>query len=137
MEQGKFKVWSFKIVHNCYDCGSDSSTMFEFPMESMELTSEEFDLFVEGVRSNKGRSNMVYLYRAPYVDDVSTIRSMIESGHELRKQRAEKQAQGAAKKAARELKIAKEKQQEAQKVLEKEKKLYEELRSKFEKDKVG
>ena len=131
-DDARYLVWSFRRHHSCYDCGSTERIEAEPNASAVQLNEEEFDAFMRAV-SHYRSSEYVYLYRK--VGDNAlpeTITRLVELGRveiEQEKERARIRAEKAAEKAAKSQSAAAKKQIEE---LKKQKKLYEELKAKFE-----
>ena len=122
----RYTVWSFKEITGCYDCGNDSSTMYEFPCESVELSEDEFNLFSRAVKDNRGCNGFRYLYKSNQLDEIPTVQSMVEEGRKLVENEERKLKM-------RSDRVVKQQQLAEKKKVDKEKRIFEQLKQKFEK----
>lgn len=131
-----YKVWAFEKVASCYDCAVPEQTRFEFPVDHVTLTEEDFKDFTRGASLVSDR-DYVFLYMAPpaVVDgkahSYSPVMSALEAGRTSKKRDLENRAKQEEKNRKAEAKrAAKELETEAKKLAD-EKKTFERLRKKF------
>ncbi len=133
MSDKRYHVWAFRRHRACYDCGAVEQIEVEPNASAVQLAEDEFNAFLKGAHSGR-HDDYVFLYRC--LDDnalTPKILELVELGRteiEQEKERERKRAEKAAEKAAKAQDLTAKKQVEE---LKKQKKLYAELKAKFEK----
>jgi len=125
-----YTVWAFRVVSGCYECDKQDTTEFNFPVESIKLTQEEFDAFLVGAKQFGRYESFIYLYKDSrlHLEESQSVHELIKKGHAF----IEEQSGRAAKHKLQEEKRLKDVDK---KKLAKEQKLYADLKKKFEEKK--
>lgn len=136
MSDDRYLVWAFRKHQGCYECSASERIEVEPYASGVELTQEEFDALMRWTRGRSGEH--VFLWRRVGENTMhDTIKMYINWGREMlenERQRDEEKKRKAAEKAARAKEnAAKKAAKEAAKAEERERKLYEELKGKYEK----
>lgn len=132
MSDEKYLVWAMRRSYGCYDCGNVEKIEGYINAPSISMDEETFQAFIRG--ASRYRGEYVYLYRLK--DDFSLsdqIFEMVKKGKDLIE--FEKKIEE-DKKIKEEEKIKRKKlkeELEAKKIIERERALFEKLKTKFDK----